>query len=168
MSEFKQNNYFLSADDKWIIQLILNTLYKRICSEHADQPNIRNGLFRFFLALQRLPSKTKGISLSIEVCCYQLEINSELFGLNVYTDDGHTTFRLQYFDKSKHCISGYDFLTGNEMEESLRFHLSEVGELMVNEKVIHIEDLSVGTEVDSMTINHQEVAIESVGGGYSN
>ena len=149
----KQNAYLMPQSDHWFIENILSILASRLHGSHNDSLEVKRGLLRVIFAMQRLPHFTEGISISLEVENYQIEINDEKFSFSYFTDDGHEMLRCKYFECSYQCFIGLDDLDNDEKKNALEIHLEALESCMLEIDILSIEDYSEGAVVDSPPTN---------------
>ncbi len=137
----------IPAEDGWIIARISQVLTKRLVYGQ-DAPETRRSLFRLLFGLQRLPTITPGVSLSVGTGDTYIEISHEWAGLIRFTEDGHTAFRLQYFESSHHCLYWHEPLMGLEKRETVERVLRELESDLLEQADVQIEDHSAGGHVD--------------------
>lgn len=137
----------IPAEDAWIIERISQMLTQRLVYGQ-DAPDDRRALFRLLFGLQRLPIITSGLNLSVGAGDTYVEISHEWAGLVRFTDDGHTSFRLQYFESSHHCLYWHEHLMGSEKREFVERVLMRLESDLMEQADVLIEDHSDGMYVD--------------------
>lgn len=137
----------IPGEDAWIIERIGRLLTGRLV-QGQDSTTVRQSLIRFLFGLQRLPILIPDLCISIAVGRIYVEINSTLLGIESFTDDGHTEFRLQYFDGSNHCLHWNEFLIGEDKRIAIEILLQELETDFNGGLLVAIEDHSTGDFVD--------------------
>lgn len=143
----------IPAEDAWIIERISQVLTKRLVYGQ-DAPDARRSLFRLLFGLQRLPIITPELNLSVGAGDTYIEISHEWAGLVRFTEDGHTCFRLQYFESSHHCMYWQEHLVGIERREVVERVLMDLESDFLEQADALIEDHSVGEYVDLTPLDH--------------
>jgi hypothetical protein len=142
----------IPGEDAWIIERLGRLLTWRLV-HGQDSSNVRQSLIRFLFGLQRLPMLIPDLRLSLEIGQIYVEINSELFGLESFTNDGHTGFRLQYFEGSNHCLYWNEFLVGADKRNAVETRLQELESDIAEGICLSIEDYSTGEYVDAPSLD---------------
>lgn len=154
MEENRSAEFNVPLEDAWIISRLGFILAQRLVNTQ-DTTGARRGLMRALFGLQRLPSCTSGLKVSIDIGLVQVELNPDYVGLLSSTDDGHTVFRLQYFIGSHHCIYGYNQLQGDVRRSAIELRLDDFEYSLSTDLQLFVEDYSDGNEVDAPPLSNQ-------------
>lgn len=93
----------IPGEDAWVLARLGKMFSDRLI-HGSDDSLTRQSILRFLFGIQRLPILIPDLCVSLSVGRVCVEINSELFGLSSYSEDGHTEFRLQYFRDRKSVV----------------------------------------------------------------
>lgn len=148
MVEVNASRFDIPPSDAWIVQRLATLVSRRLENGH-DSATFRRGLLRLLFALQRLPLVLSGTVLALSKDRIQIEINEEIVGVNGYTDDGHTEFRLSYFATSHDCFYWGGQLHGDARREAIQWRLQLLEEGLDEPSDLFIEDLSSNDAVDT-------------------
>lgn len=136
-----EGSYDVPAEDRWVIDGMARAVIARLTAGR-DSPTTRGTLIRLLLQLQLCPAVAKDINLAIEGKHWQVSCSTESLGGYLYTPDGHTEFRVEYFRSSHHCIAGYESLDGVRRTRALAHFLEVLNESLASADDISCEDYS--------------------------
>lgn len=137
----------IPGEDAWVLGRLGTMLAKRLV-HGSDDVVTRQALLRLVFGMQRLPLLIPDLCISLRAGFVSVELNSELFGLMSYTEDGHMEFRLQYFGGSSHCTYWSEFLSGDARRDAIATRLQDIQDVMADNESLSIEDHSVSGYVD--------------------
>lgn len=137
----------IPGEDAWVLSRISKMISRRLAFG-SDSPSQRQSLLRLLYGVQRLPVLVSDLCVSLSAGHVLFAINSEMFELISFTDDGHTAFRLQYFSAGNHCIRWHDFLAGDAKRDAIEMYLRELEEDFDESVSLSMEDYSKAGYVD--------------------
>lgn len=141
----------IPSGDAWFVARLGEILGNRLLRGNDDFET-RRVFLRLMFGLQRLPAVNPDLVVTVHAGLVAIELSEEVFGLESFTDDGHTEFRLQYFSGSNHCIHGYDFLTGEKRRGEAEIRIREFEQALEAGERLIVQDFSKSGSVDEFPL----------------